>query len=337
METMKRFKRVLSCMLSLFLVYSTLILIRPIEVNASVNDTSGYELITEAKKHLGTQYVYGGQSPGGFDCSGFTMYVFSTQGIALNRTASTQYSNNGYNVSRNDLTIGDLIFFSRTDSNDPGVSHVGIYIGYNHFIHSGNSGVQVSSLNQSYWGDRYYGAKRILSSAITSIEILMFDLDYYYYRYDDLKTAIGPNDYALFDHWLTLGIKEGRTPSAVFDPVYYMSANADVRNIYGSKNWVAAYQHFVFSGVNEGRASSPVYNGLYYKNYYTDLNKFTGLQALSHYVKSGIYEGRRASSTFDPLIYKSNYSDLRALFGNDNKMYTHHYLKHGRSEGRIGI
>ena len=52
METMKRFKRVLSCMLSLFLVYSTLILIRPIEVNASVNDTSGYELITEAKKHL---------------------------------------------------------------------------------------------------------------------------------------------------------------------------------------------------------------------------------------------------------------------------------------------
>ncbi len=116
-------------------------------------------IIATAKKYIGVPYVWGGSTPGGFDCSGFVQYVFNAHGISLPRTSKEQYSV-GTKVSKSNLKAGDLVFF---DTEGNGVSHLGIYIGNNQFIHASTSkGVTITSLSNTYWAPRYYGAKRIL-------------------------------------------------------------------------------------------------------------------------------------------------------------------------------
>ena len=119
------------------------------------------ELVTEAKKYLGTPYVYGGASPKGFDCSGFTMYLYGKQGISLPHTATGQWQSGvGTKVSGiTHLTPGDLVFFNDPSRNmGKACSHVGIYIGDGQFIHASSSrsgGVIISSLYEDYY-NRYY-------------------------------------------------------------------------------------------------------------------------------------------------------------------------------------
>ena len=119
----------------------------------------GEEIAAYAQNFLGTPYVYGGSSTSGFDCSGFTQYVFRQCGYSINRTADAQYSNGSY-VSYDSLQAGDLVFFANTYSAS-GITHVGIYIGGGQFIHAANGGVKISSLSESYYSSRYYGARRI--------------------------------------------------------------------------------------------------------------------------------------------------------------------------------
>jgi peptidoglycan DL-endopeptidase CwlO len=109
-----------------------------------------------AMQYLGTPYRWGGSSPStGFDCSGFTMYVYSRVGVSIPRTVSTQYGV-GVAVSRSELQPGDLVFFN-------GLGHVGIYIGGNQFIHSPHTGdvVKISPMT-GYYSSTYVGARRIL-------------------------------------------------------------------------------------------------------------------------------------------------------------------------------
>lgn len=121
------------------------------------------QLVEFSKKYIGYPYVWGGTSPSGFDCSGFTTYVYKQFGYSLNRTANAQASN-GYAVSRENLIPGDLVLFTRTYSSSVPVTHVGIYIGNGQFIHAANSstGVVISSLTEGYYASRYYGARRIV-------------------------------------------------------------------------------------------------------------------------------------------------------------------------------
>jgi len=123
----------------------------------STGKSSG--IIDYAEKFLGDRYVRNGSSPGGFDCSGFTMYVYSKFGISLPHSASGQ-SGYGSPVSRNNLQPGDLIFFDTTGS----ISHVGIYLNNGQFINAENysSGVTIDSLGTAYWNGNYATAKRIL-------------------------------------------------------------------------------------------------------------------------------------------------------------------------------
>lgn len=127
--------------------------------NPSYNSSSSSSIVSVAQQYLGVPYVWGGTSPSGFDCSGFTQYVFKKCGYSINRTAAAQYKNGSY-VSYSNLQAGDLVYFTNTYSTS-GISHVGIYIGGGQFIHAASGGVKISSLSERYYSTRYYGARRI--------------------------------------------------------------------------------------------------------------------------------------------------------------------------------
>ncbi|QCT00829.1 NLP/P60 protein [Paenibacillus algicola] len=111
---------------------------------------------------MGVSYKMGGTTTKGFDCSGFTSYVFKKLGVTLPRVSSAQYKV-GTSVSKSSLKAGDLVFFNTTGR---GVSHVGIYVGNGKFAHSSSSkGVTITSLNSSYFAKRYVGAKRVMSES----------------------------------------------------------------------------------------------------------------------------------------------------------------------------
>ena len=105
---------------------------------------------------LGTPYVWGGASPGGFDCSGLVMWAYAQVGVSLPHSSYAQYGY-GVPVSRDQLQAGDLVFFD-------GLGHVGIYIGGDQFVHAPHTGdvVKISSLSESWYASTYVGARRIL-------------------------------------------------------------------------------------------------------------------------------------------------------------------------------
>jgi cell wall-associated NlpC family hydrolase len=115
-------------------------------------------LTRSAMRFIGTPYVFGGTRSTGFDCSGYVQHVFAMLGVRLPRTADAQFDA-GHKITAS-IEPGDLVFFH---TYAPGVSHVGIYLGNNRFIHSASThGVSISSLHDSYWAPRYLGAKRVV-------------------------------------------------------------------------------------------------------------------------------------------------------------------------------
>ena len=114
------------------------------------------------KKYLGYKYVAGGSSPStGFDCSGFTTYVFRNFGVSLNRSSKDQIKN-GTAVSKSNLQPGDIVIFK--NQGKTAIGHVGIYIGSGNFIHAANKkeGVVITALSSSYYSQRYVGARRVI-------------------------------------------------------------------------------------------------------------------------------------------------------------------------------
>ena len=117
------------------------------------------EVLTYANTFTGVPYKFGGTTPAGFDCSGYIRYVFQKIGFDMPRQADEQYTV-GKKVEKNNLQPGDLVFF---ETYEPGISHSGIYIGDGQFISAtSSSGVAVADIDDSYWGPRYVGAKRVL-------------------------------------------------------------------------------------------------------------------------------------------------------------------------------
>ncbi|RHW37239.1 peptidoglycan endopeptidase [Neobacillus notoginsengisoli] len=113
-------------------------------------------VIAKAKEMLGTPYVWGGSAPGGFDCSGFIYYVYNQAGKKMNRFSADGYYNRSYYVDA--PKPGDLVFFENTYKK--GISHVGIYVGDNQFIHASEKGVIITNLDQSYYKKHFESFKR---------------------------------------------------------------------------------------------------------------------------------------------------------------------------------
>lgn len=115
------------------------------------------EVLKTCRSYMGTPYVWGGEQPGGFDCSGYVQYVFAKHGYSLPRTADIQFEV-GKSVKRGEEKPGDLVFF---ETYAPGASHVGVYLGRGYFIHASSSrGVIVERLATDFFAQRYLGAKR---------------------------------------------------------------------------------------------------------------------------------------------------------------------------------
>lgn len=121
----------------------------------------GASIVEYGKQFMSVPYVWGGTSPSGFDCSGFTQYVYKNEaGVSIPRTTDQQYKI-GTSVDKSDLQPGDLIFYKNTYRK--GISHVGVYAGNDMVLNATTSkGVALVSMDDPYWGPKYAGAKRVL-------------------------------------------------------------------------------------------------------------------------------------------------------------------------------
>lgn len=124
---------------------------------ATSNNGTVNNIVNLAMSLQGTPYVWGGSSPNGFDCSGFLYYAYSKNGVDVPRTNTVGFHARSYEVDT--PQVGDIVFFANTYTS--GISHAGIYIGNNKFIHAGGDRVQVSSLSESYWKKHFDSFKRL--------------------------------------------------------------------------------------------------------------------------------------------------------------------------------
>lgn len=129
----------------------------------SAIDYNKANILKNAKKHLGEDYVWGGTTPGAFDCSGYMQYIYKKEGVSIPRTAYQQ-SKVGKEVSRFALKKGDLLFFLTDKSRGIPITHVGMYIGEGKFIHAASKrqGIIISSLEKSRYRKLFVKATRII-------------------------------------------------------------------------------------------------------------------------------------------------------------------------------
>jgi LysM repeat protein len=123
---------------------------------ANPADSDRPAVVDEAYKVIGVPYKWAGNTPDGFDCSGFIYYTFNRAGKQIGRYSSEGYFSRSYYIDK--PQPGDLVFFANTYK--PGISHMGIYIGNNEFIHAGSNGVEITNLDNPYYKKHFDSFKR---------------------------------------------------------------------------------------------------------------------------------------------------------------------------------
>ena len=132
-------------------------LIEPMAGPVSLKGQAVYASIASiAPDFIGTPYVFGGKTPAGFDCSGFIHYLHILAGLTIDRKSSADYYKEAGRVVV--PQVGDLVFFK--DTYKTGISHMGVYIGENQFVHAGSKGVEITNLDNTYWQKHFVGFKR---------------------------------------------------------------------------------------------------------------------------------------------------------------------------------
>ncbi len=143
------------------------------QTSTSADSTSvtGHDIVKVAMKYIGVPYRSGRMNPKvGFDCSGFTTYVFKKENIQLTRSSRFQFTEGVEVSSCTELQKGDLVFFGGSRSSSSSIGHVGIVTDVNpstgtfSFIHASRTGIRISSSDEPYYAKRYVGARRILLS-----------------------------------------------------------------------------------------------------------------------------------------------------------------------------
>ena len=144
--------------------YGTEGYIRSDFLDLTESSSSNSDIAATAKQYLGTGYVYGGASPRGFDCSGYTMYIYQRFGVYLPHGATDQLSY-GMAVGFGELQPGDLVFFQDADFSSSAASHCGIYIGDGQFIHATSDSrfncVKITSFSESYYASHFLTGRRL--------------------------------------------------------------------------------------------------------------------------------------------------------------------------------
>ena len=126
-------------------------------------------ILDRAHAQLGNPYVYGGQEPGGFDCSGLMEYAFHYSGCPIPRTADDQLAN-GTVIARSELLPGDLVFFNNPEESSEFITHVGLFIGSGRFLHASvTNGVCIRSLESDYFAEHFVCARRVLHPGLYTI------------------------------------------------------------------------------------------------------------------------------------------------------------------------
>lgn len=151
------------------LFFSVPVAAQPLAADSVQADSvTGHDIVEKAKEFLGVPYRYGCMNPKkGFDCSGFTTYVYKSLDIQLTRTSRSQIKDGVWIEDRRDLQAGDLVFFTGTRSKKT-IGHVGIvtevdeHTGEFEFIHAGRGGICINSSSDGYYDRRYVGACRVL-------------------------------------------------------------------------------------------------------------------------------------------------------------------------------
>ncbi|MCF6240668.1 MAG: C40 family peptidase [Bacteroidales bacterium] len=129
------------------------------KLGVNLSGKENKELIKTMSEWKGTPYKYGGTSKQGVDCSGFVSSVYKeVYGKKLHRTSRDMYKYDVKKISKNNLKCGDLLFFKTSGKK---VSHVGIYIADNKFIHAASKGVVINDLDESYYKKTYYKSGRV--------------------------------------------------------------------------------------------------------------------------------------------------------------------------------
>lgn len=229
------------------------------------------DIIANAKKYLGTPYVWGGdcESEGGLDCSGYVINVLNDSEIKVERTTAQGLYNKFKENKADKKTEGALLFFGKSVSN---ITHVAIA--------SGDGTHMYESIGSKSNTKKNKGKGVTYSLISRRKDLVACSLPY-------KKTPTATKKQYLYG---------GIDYSPVFDPTYYADHNADVKAAYGN-DATKLFNHFTIFGMREGRQAHPNFNVNVYRLRYIDLQKAYGSNLklyYSHYLVFGIKEGRKA-------------------------------------------
>ena len=176
---------------------------------------------------------------------------------------------------------------------------------------------------------------------------LVFDYYYYINRYEDVAMTVGTDPMAVLEHFVTIGMAEGRTGSAAFNPYSYKNNHIDLIEHFGD-DWEKYYLHYISFGNIENRETRMLfprkddvdYRSIFsfdffigrYPELVEDIETLEGV--LQFFLEEGMDLGLQGTRTFDVFYYKENNPDLQELFGDDLRLYYLHYLEKGMAENR---